>query len=108
MIYRVAHQVRERFSERIENALVEISLFSCDLQSHLLAANLGNIAYHSGKTTEELLNRHHPDFHNGFLQITQDAILKCHGIREFGSQRILPKTFLELVHVLHQHRFADH
>ena len=82
----VAHEVHERFGERIQNALVEIGVLSGDLQSHVFAALFGHVANDARKAAEELLDGHHANFQNALVKFIEHAGLKCHGISELGAQ----------------------
>ena len=76
-------------------------------QCHFLAALLGHVAHHAGKAPEELLDRHHADFHDRTLQVAEHARLKRHGIAEAAAQGLLGNVTGEFGECLLQHGPAD-
>ncbi len=64
----IAHQVRQRLGDGVENALVEIGFLSADGEFHLAPALPRDIAHHARKAAEQLVDGHHADLHDRALQ----------------------------------------
>ena len=103
----IADQVGQRFGDNIEKTLVQIGLLAAHHQCHFLAALLGHVAHHPGKAAEQLLDRHHADFHDRTLQVAEHARLKRHGIAEAAAQGFLGNVTGEFSECLLQHGPAD-
>ena len=67
MVNGIAYQVRQRLSQSIQDAFVEIRIFSDDFQLHIASAMLCDVAHKTREAPEELLDRHHADLHHGAL-----------------------------------------
>src|SRR6266446_8626795 len=96
MINRVADEMHERFGKRVQNALVEVGVLARELQGHILATLLGNVANDARETPEKLLDGDHTDFQNAFVELLENTRLKCHGVRKFGAQGITRVLLVEL------------
>ena len=103
----VAHEVRQRFGDGVENAFVEIGIFSADDEIDLTIALLGHVAHHARKAAEQLLDWDHADLHHRTLQIVQHARLEGHGVGEFSADGFLGIDTREFVQRLLQHRLTD-
>src|SRR5215467_10689856 len=76
VINSVAHDVHQRFGERVENALVEIGVLTGEVERDVFAASLRDIANEAREATEELLNRNHANFEHALVQLIEDTRLK--------------------------------
>src|SRR5450755_1390473 len=103
----IADQMGHRLGDYVEQTLVQIGFLALHHQSHVLAALLGHVAHHPGKTPEQLLDRHHADFHDRMLQFTEHARLKSHGVGEAATQGFLGNMTGEFSERLLQHGPAD-
>src|SRR5467141_488790 len=99
--------MHQRFGKSIENALIEIGVLARKIQSHILAALLGNVADDARETAEELFDGHHADFKNALVQFIQDAGLKRHGVSKFGAQGIASMLLVKLGQRAIEHRLSD-
>ena len=59
-----------------------------DLKRHVFAALFRDVAHNARKAAEKLLDRHHANLQNAFVQFVEDARLKGHGVGQFGAHRI--------------------
>ena len=112
VVHRIAHQVHKGLGKRVKNALIEIGVLAGEVQGHILATLLGNIADDTRKTAEELLDGHHADFQNAFVQLIEDASLKRHRVGKLGAQGISGVLLVKLgqraiEHGLANDQFAD-
>ena len=107
MVDGVADEVRERFAESVENALVEIGVFAGNFQRDVLAAQLGDVANNARKAAEELLDGNHADFQNAFVQFIENARLKAESFGELGRARDRARGAVEFGERAMQHGFAD-
>ena len=92
VIHGIADQVNQRFGKRVEQALVEIGFLAADLEGDVLSAELRDIAHQARETAEQLVDRHHADFHRRALQRVQHLRLEGQGVGELGAQRIFRAT----------------
>ena len=103
----VAHKMHQRLAEGVENTFVEIGMLAGDVQSHVLAALLGDVADDARKAAEELLDRHHANFEDAFVQFIENARLKAHGIGELCAERIARVALVEFGERAMEHGLAD-
>src|SRR5580692_4100805 len=103
----ISHQVRHGFGDGIQQAFVQGSVLTIQNQVDLLVTLLGHVPNHAGKSAEQLLDRHHPDFHHGTLQIIQNPRLEGHGIGEAPADGFLGIAHCEFVECLLQHGFSN-
>ena len=89
MTDRIANNMRQRFGDRVQQALIEISLLASYGQSHLLSAALGRIVDYARKAPEQLFDWNHADLHHRTLQIIQHSRLKSHRIGKRGRSASL-------------------
>ena len=97
----------QRFRECVQNPLVQIGILPGKLQRDVLAAVLGNIPHHAGKTPEELFDRHHANLKDGLVQFVQHASLERKRIRQLGANRIFGVRAIKFCQRPVEHRFAD-
>ena len=83
----VANEVHQRLGERVENALVEISVLAGEFESHVLAALLGDVANERGKAAEELFDGHHANLQDAFVKFVEHTRLKSRGRRRAWRER---------------------
>ena len=119
VVQTVAHQMHERVHNPLDQALVEFGLFAEGVQPDLLTEFGTDITDHPRKAAEHIIHRHHPDGHDGFLQITGVAFQLAqasqntfidHGVEHRGGFRQhglgdhqLTDQIDELVHLFHIH-----
>src|SRR5580704_12303772 len=103
----VSYQVRHWFGDGIQQAFVQGSVLTIQNQVDLLVTLLGYVSNHAGKSAEQLLDRHHPDFHHRTLKIIQHPRLKSHGIGKAPAHGFLRIAQGEFVERLLQHGFSD-
>ncbi len=100
---RVSNQMRHRFGDGVEQALVQGGVLAIQYEFDLLAALLGDVPNHAGKSAEQLLDRHHANLHHRPLQIAQHARLKGHGVGESATH-----GFFGIVHGKFIERLLQH
>ena len=103
----VAHEMHQRLAERIENAFVEISVLAGNVQGHVLAALLGDVANDARKAAEKLLDGHHANFQDAFVKFIENARLKAHGVGELCAERIARMALVEFRERAMEHGLAD-
>ncbi len=69
----IAQDMGERLSHRVEDAFIEVGVFSADFKTDLASAGLGHVTHQTWEPAEELLHRDHADFHDGLLQLVQHS-----------------------------------
>jgi len=99
--------MRQGFGQHVKDALVEICVLSRDHKIDFLAARLCHVAHYARETPEQMLYRHHADFHDRLLQVILDPRLEGHRIGEPHFQRVLRKTLVEFRYRLVQHAFGN-
>jgi hypothetical protein len=112
MVDGVAHEMHERLAERVQNALVEISVLAGKFQGDVLAALFGDVAYHARKAAEELLNGHHANLEDAFVEFIENARLESESVRQLCADGIASVTLVKLgqgavEHGLANNQFAD-
>ena len=103
----VADEMHQRFGKRVENALVKIGVLARQLESHVLATLLGDVADDARETAVELLDGDHADFQNALVQLIQNARLKCHGVGKLGAQGIAGVLLVKFRERTIEHGFSD-
>jgi hypothetical protein len=107
VVYGVAHEMHKRLVERVEDALVEIGVFTRNVQGHVLAALFGDVAHDARKAAEELLDRNHADFQDALVQFIQHTGLEAEGLGQLCANRIAGMAAVKLGKSSVEHGFAD-
>ena len=97
----------EWLGDSVENAFVEISIFARDDERDILAALSCDVTHDPWESPKQLFHRHHANFHDGTLQIIQNASLEAHRIHEFAAHRMLGVICDQLIKRLLEHRFSN-
>src|SRR5580704_12788570 len=103
----VAHEMHQRLSERIENAFVEISVLTGDVEGHILAALFGDIADDAREAAEKLLDGHHANFKDAFVKFIEHAGLKSESFSQLCANRITGMALVEFSQRAVEHGLAD-
>src|SRR6266436_6208166 len=103
----VADEMHQRFGKGVENALVKIGVLTGQLESHVLATLLGDVADDARETAVKLLDGDHADFQNALVQLIQNAGLKCHGVGKLGAQGIAGMLLIKFGERAIEHRLSD-
>jgi hypothetical protein len=85
----IADQVGQGFGDHVKRLLSRS--VSCPLITRptSFATLFRDVAHHAGIAAEKAAPRHHADFHDRALQVTEHARLKGHGIAETAAQGFL-------------------
>ena len=73
MIHCIAHQMDERIGDLLDHRLVQLRVLSLEQQFGLLALGPTYIAHHPREPLEDRPDGHHPDGHDGSLQVFGNA-----------------------------------
>ena len=89
MTDRIANDMGQRFGDRVQQSLIEISVLAPYGQSTSLPQRLATSRITRGKAAEQLFDRNHADLHDRTLQIVEHSRLKAHGIAKRGRSASL-------------------
>jgi hypothetical protein len=99
--------MHQRLSESVENAFVQIGVLSGDVQCHVFAALLGNVSDNAGKAAEELLDRHHANFEDAFVEFVENSGLKSKGFGQLCAKRVAGVALVKFGERAMEHGLAD-
>ena len=108
MIHRIAHEMRQRVFDRLDDRLVEFRLLAFHLDPSLLAAGQRHIAHRSGKLIPDASDGLHAGFHHAFLKFGRELVQALAGTEEsavFGRVGVLHDLVAEkneFAHTIHQ------
>ncbi len=103
----VADEVSERLGERVQDAFVEVGVFSGNFESDVLSAELGDIAHDARKAAEKLFDGNHADFENAFVQLVENTGLECERFGELAANGIAGVMDIEFGERPVEHGLAD-
>ena len=103
----VAHQVRERLGNGIQNAFVEIGFLPADDQFDFASALPRDVPHHAREAAEQLIDRHHANLHHRALQVVQHPRLETPWHRRTCPAALFRIALRKFDQRLLQHRFAD-
>ena len=86
VVQAVAHQVRQRIDDALDQALVQFGGAAVGLQFDLLAHLAGDVAHQAREAAEHVVHRHHADGHHGFLQVARVALELLHAVEQAVMQ----------------------
>ncbi|OIQ82959.1 hypothetical protein GALL_352550 [mine drainage metagenome] len=104
VIDRVAHQVRQRVLDRLEEAAVELGVTADELEVHLPTALRGKVADDPGHLVPHVVDRLHASLHDPLLQLGGDQAQTLRGAQEVDVRGVLREP-ADLV--TRQHELAD-
>ena len=104
MIHRIAYQVGEWIFNRLDDGLVEFSLFALHFDAHLLAATEGYVAYCARELAPDIADRLHARLHHAFLQFGSEQVQPLTGGEKFavfGGVGVLHDLVAQQNHLAH-------
>jgi len=105
VVDRIAHQVDQRIGQGLDEVFVQVGFFAHQLQADFFFQLPCQVAHQAREAAEDFLDRLHPRFHHGGLQVGGDHI-------EVGQRlgHLLVMAVQAQAHqaVTHQHQLADH
>ena len=103
----VAHQVRERIDDLLDQALVELGRLAAVTSSTFLPSLRRDVAHQAREAAEDDRHRHHADRHHRFLQVARVALELRHAVGEPLVQRRVERAGGLREHRLRDHQLAD-
>src|SRR5471030_1449344 len=101
----VAHQVDQRVGQGLDQVFVEVGFFTHQFQVDFFLELTSQVANQAWEAAEDFLDRLHPRFHHGGLQVSGDHVEVRHGLLHGFIAAVQAQTHQT---VTHQHQFADH
>ena len=80
----IAHQVRQRVADGLDDRLVQLGLLPLQVDARLLAAGDRQVADHAGELVPDVADRLHPRLHDAGLQLGRQQVQPLHGAEEGG------------------------
>ena len=102
----VAHQVRQRIDDALNQALVQFRGGAIGDEIDLLAQLGRQVAYHAREARKDEIHRHHADRHHRFLQVARIARQVADAVEQFLVQHRVERTGALLDHRLRDHQLA--
>ncbi len=108
MIDRIAHQMRERVLDGLNQRPVQLRLAPVHFQLDQFFAGTGQIADHAGQPRPEITDRLHARLHDAFLQLAGDVVQLLRGLHKdtilhrFGKRTNLVPGQHQFAHQVHQ------